>query len=327
MLLTLLGYVALGNAQDTTAAASRSLPSGNGILQVSVSLDDDSIVVGDHTLIHLRVDGVGSTPLLFPTPDQLNNGPIEVLESQFDTLRDKKNGITAIVEHLEITSFDEGLQYIGGLVVAADKQIYAPSDSLLLMVCYAADADTNTCEARDDAPYQKEPYTFFEIARWPLLAVVLTALVWFIIWIVRRRKEHQPIIPATKARQLPADKRALSELDALRRKELWQKGRIKKYYTDLTDIVRRFLHNMYGINANEMTSRQTLRAFHQAADWSEDGEQLLHQLLQSADMVKFAKRQPESYEHDQAMQHAVDFIRTVAAQHALNNTEKEEDKK
>ena len=120
---------------------------------------------------------------------------------------------------------------------------------------------------------------------------------------------------------VPADKRALSELETLRRKELWQKGLIKRYYTDMTDIVRRYLRNMYGIKAGEMTSRQTLRAFHGIADWSEESEQMLRQLFQKADMVKFAKSTPESYEHDQAMQFAVDFVRTVAETHRQNNPE------
>ena len=94
----------------------------------------------------------------------------------------------------------------------------------------------------------------------------------------------------------------------------------------MTDIVRRFLHNMYGISASEMTTRQTLRAFHAIDDWSEESDTLLKQLLQKADMVKFAKSQPEAYEHDLAMQNAVDFIRKVVEVHKLNNPENEEKK-
>ena len=327
LLITFLGGFLFCRAQEQASPEPQPLPSGNGTFTVSASLDDDSIVVGSHTLVHLRVDGVGNTALFFPTPDQLSRGAVEFLEARYDTLRNKQEGITSIIAHLEITSFEAGRHAIAGLCVGADKQLYAPADSLFVVVSYAADADTNKCEAREDMPYEREPYTFFEIARRPLLALVAAAIVYAIVWVVRRRRQHQPIVPVPKAKQIPADRRALNELESLRRKELWQKGRIKKYYTDLTDIVRRFLRNMYGINASEMTSRQTLRAFHQSADWNEASEQLLRQLLQSADMVKFAKRQPESFEHDQAMQTAIDFVRAVSSQHALNNTDKEEDKK
>ena len=43
-------------------------------------------------------------------------------------------------------------------------------------------------------------------------------------------------------------------------------------------------------------------------------------------MVKFAKSQPEAYEHDQTMQYAVNFVRKVAETHRINNPEKEGDK-
>ena len=177
-----------------------------------------------------------------------------------------------------------------------------------------------------DADYIKEPLTFWEVTRWVVYAIVLAAVVLAIIVILKRRKEHKPILALPGAKPVPADRKALSELETLRRKELWQKGRIKKYYTDMTDIVRRFLRNMYGISAAEMTTRQTLKAFHGIEDWSEESESLLRQLLQKADMVKFAKSQPEAYEHDQAMQFATDFVRKVAETHKLNNAEKEEGK-
>ncbi len=325
MFLTLLGFTTYSQAQDTAFTEPLRLPSGNGTLQVSATIDNDSIVVGEHSMVHLRVDGLGNTPLHFPTPDEMGQASIEVLNATFDTIRGKNQALSTIVQHLEIISFDEGKHLIEGLVVDAGNQQYAPDEELFITVGYAADADTNSCQAREDVAYIKEPYTFFEIARWPLLALLVAALVFAIVWIVRRHRQHQPIMPLTKSRHIPAHQRALGELEALRRKELWQKGRIKKYYTELTDIVRRFLRDMYGINASEMTSRQTLHAFHQSADWSEEGEQLLRQLLQSADMVKFAKREPASYEHDSAMQSAVDFVHAVTAQHALNNAAKEED--
>jgi len=202
----------------------------------------------------------------------------------------------------------------------------APADSLRLNVYYVPEADTVKCVTKADADYINEPYTFWEIARWVVYSLLFAMVVAAIVWIVKRRKEHKPIVILPGAKPLPADQRAIKELESLRRKELWQKGKIKRYYTDLTDIIRRFLRNMYGISASEMTTRQTLSAFHSSPDWSEESETLLQQLLQKADMVKFAKMEPESYEHDQAMQFALDFVRKVAETHKLNNPEKEENK-
>lgn len=314
--------------QAATAPAPRpQLPSSDGTMKVSAHLDADTITIGDQTVLHIRLDGIGGKRVQMPSPEELLQPGIEALESENDTLRDANGKLTGIEQKVTVTSFDAGVQTIGGIVVKiADGGrlvMLSPSDTLQLTVLYAADADTVKCEMKADVDYISEPLTFWEVARWVVLALVAALLVAVLIWIVKRRKEHKPIIALPGAKPTPADKKALSELEALRRKELWQKGRIKKYYTDITDIVRRFLRNMYGISAAEMTTRQTLKAFHGIADWSEESEALLRKLLQKADMVKFAKMQPESYEHDEAMQCAVDFVRKVAETHRINNPENE----
>ena len=316
---------------DTTPAVV--LPSKSSDIEVSATIDTATIVIGQKKTLHVKVtplNGGKKMPVVqFPSLEALTTGPIEALESTLDTVRDKSGEIKHIEQSVTITSFDAGRHRIGGIAVQTTENgqpvLLGPAEELYVNVVYSADADTTKCEARPDLLPVKEPYTFWEIIRWLLLALLAAALVFAVVWIVKRRKEHKPIVVLPKAKPVPADRKAISELESLRRKELWQKGRVKKYYTDLTDIVRRFLHNMYGISAAEMTTRQTLRAFHNIEDWSDDAGNLLQQLLSKADMVKFAKSQPESHEHDQAMQNAVDFVCKVAETHRINNPENKND--
>ena len=303
------------------------LPSKSGNTSISAHLDTDSITIGDQTTLHITVDGIDGKGIGLPSLQELTKGAIEALESHNDTILDNSGKIKSIDQKITITSFDAGKHNIDYAFVrvsdGGQTVMLSPADNPTLTVAYVAEADTSKCEVKADTGYIKEPLTIWEITRWIVYVIILAAIILSIIWIVKRRKEHKPIVVLSSAKPAPADKKALSELEALRRKELWQKGRIKKYYTDMTDIVRRFLRNMYGISAAEMTTRQTLKAFHNIADWSEESESLLRQLLQKADMVKFAKSQPEAYEHDQAMQFAIDFIRKVAETHKINNPEKE----
>jgi hypothetical protein len=322
-----------GSAQGSAAAnaaAAVQLPSKHGNTSVSATLDADSIIIGDQTTLRITVKGIDGKGIGLPTLQELTRGGIEALESRNDTTLDASGKVESIEQQVTITSFDAGRMPVGVAPIriadGGQAVLIAPSDSLVLTVAYVAEADTVECKTMADADYIKEPFTFWEVTRWVVYAIVLAAVVLAIIVILKRRKEHKPILALPGAKPVPADRKALSELEALRRKELWQKGRIKKYYTDMTDIVRRFLRNMYGISAAEMTTRQTLKAFHGIEDWSEESESLLRQLLQKADMVKFAKSQPEAYEHDQAMQFATDFVRKVAETHKLNNAEKEEGK-
>ena len=306
------------------------LPSSFDGVTVKTWLDNDSITIGDQTTLHLLIEGCTSKDIRLQKSEEIKIDGIEALEVATDTIRGNDGNVSALEQRITVTSFDAGTHPVRGLAIGivtnGKTTLIAPDDSTSLTVAYVAEADTTKCEAKQDAAPLKEPYTFWEITRWIVLALLVAAIAMAIAWIIKRRKEHKPIVVLPKAKPVPADKRALAELEALRRKELWQKGRIKKYYTDITDIVRRFLRNMYGISASEMTTRQTLRAFHGASDWSEENESLLRQLLQKADLVKFAKSQPESHEHDAAMQIAVDFIHKVAETHRINNPEAEERK-
>ncbi len=321
---------AANSATVADSAAKPALPSKYNGIEVKAKIDSDTITIGDQTTLHITIDGIEGQRIELPSLEALGKGTVEALESECDTLRDDSGKSRSIEQRVTITSFEAGLQTIDNIIVriADGGKIVAlaPEELPNIFVAYAADADTVKCETKADADYIAEPYTFWEIARWAVYALLLAAAVFAIVWILKRRKEHKPILVLPGAKPVPADKRALNELESLRRKELWQKGRIKKYYTDMTDIVRRFLRNMYGISAAEMTTRQTLAAFHGISDWSEESESLLRQLLQKADMVKFAKMEPEMYEHDLAMQNAVDFVRKVAETHRINNPEKEGDK-
>ncbi len=303
------------------------LPSSFNGVSVTARLDTSSITIGEQTTLHINIECGEKKTIHLPQLDELNLGAIEALEMTVDTLRDN-SGRTSIEQRITITSFEAGKHFVNGIrigIIDGGNTVFiAPSDTLALSITYLADADTTKCEMMKDASPLKEPMTFWEIIRWFVLCLIAAAIAAIIIWVIKRRKEHKPIVVLPKAKPVPADKKALSELETLRRKELWQKGRIKRYYTEITDIVRRFLRNMYGISAAEMTTRQTLQAFHGIEDWSEDSESMLRQLLQKADMVKFAKSQPESYEHDAAMQKAIDFIRNVAETHRINNPDKED---
>lgn len=311
-------------AQDSIGI--RQLPCKYKELKITASIDSTHIIIGDQTLLHIRVEGVGKSNVLFPSIASLTNGVIEALDFTMDTTG-KKGNIKSIEQTVVVTSFEAGKHLINNIVVKTidngDSILLSPADSLILNVDYLSSADTNKCEVKTDVENISEPFTFWEIFRWVLLGLIVVAIIVGLWWIISRRKADKPIIVMPKSKPVSADRRALADLEALRRKELWQKGRIKKYYTDMTDIVRRFLHNMYGMPAGEMTTRQTLRAFHGISDWSEDSESLLRRLLHSADMVKFAKSQPADYEHDQAMQYAIDFVRLVAETHRINNPENE----
>ena len=256
--------------------------------QALYQLDTNNVTIGDQ--VTLSISGVEN----YRTLEELNQNGVVALKQWEDTVKH--------IQYTTLTSFDEGDHSI----------MLGAEDSLVLVVNDVEGVDTVNVQIKDIAPIIKVRYTFWEIFRWILLGLAIVALIVAIVFVVKRLKAHKPIIELHPEPVIPPDERALKSLEELRRKELWQAGKVKEYYTDLTDIVRNYLEEAWNINSTDMTSDETLEAYHDSRAYDETCESKLRQMLSTADMVKFAKGEPLPNEHTQAMSHAVEFVDALA---------------
>lgn len=217
-----------------------------------------------------------------------------------------QNDILILSQNLD--SVNQNMVYLATCFEEGEHMLGIGEDSIVLIVNDVPDVDTTKAEIKDIANIMREPFTFWEIFRWVLFAVGIAVLVWIIVFMVRKIKRKEPIITLPKPAPLPPHAVALEELELLRRKELWQAGRIKEYHTELTEILRRYMQQRFNIDSFEMTSDQTLDAFEECCRGKNESHELLRQVFRMADMVKFAKAEPQGYEHDLAMKNAKSFV-------------------
>lgn len=276
ILITLSSIGAEAFAQDTLPA----------VPHYSYRLDSTSIMLGDQTVL-----AVEKTPI-YPSLDDLSNNDIVAVRQWMDTA----NGTL----YTALTSFEEG-----------EHWLHIGDDSVLITVNDVPGVDTTNANIRDIANIMSQPYTFGEIARVVVYLWILCALVAAAVLLYLRIKRKKPLIGTTQQPQLPPDTRALQRLEQLRQQQLWQQGKTKEYYTELTDTVRVYLEEACNIQSTEMTTDQTLDAFQTSPACTSESENQLRQILQSADMVKFAKSQPQPYQHDLALGQATDFIKAT----------------
>ena len=251
-------------------------------------LDSTTIMLGDQTVL-----AIAKTPV-YPSLEDLSNNDIVAVRQWMDT--------TDGTLYTALTSFEEG-----------EHWLHIGTDSVLLTVNDVPGVDTTTTNIRDIADIMSQPYTFGEIARVVLYVWLFWAVVAAAVLLYLRIKRRKPLISLPQAPPLPPDTRALQRLEELRQKQLWQQGKVKEYYTELTDTVRVYLEESCGIQSTEMTTDQTLDAFRSSPAYSGESETMLRQSLQAADMVKFAKSQPQPYQHDLALGQAIDFIKATWA--------------
>ena len=120
-----------------------------------------------------------------------------------------------------------------------------------------------------------------------------------------KRKEKPVFIP--KIPERPAHEIALEGLHRIESEKLWQQGFTKKYYSELTEIIRQYIERRFSINAMEQTTDEILLHF-DATLIAADIKEKLGFILRQADMVKFAKALPFPIENENSMAFAYEFI-------------------
>jgi hypothetical protein len=130
-----------------------------------------------------------------------------------------------------------------------------------------------------------------------VLTLILIAI--FIYYFIFRKK---PIVEQEELHvPIPPYDEAIEKLQKLDNKLLWQNNQIKKYYSELTEIIRDFIEKELKIPALEITTQELIEALSNL-DKSEtfqidkETTRKLNSLLSEADLVKFAKSTPLSHE-------------------------------
>jgi hypothetical protein len=143
---------------------------------------------------------------------------------------------------------------------------------------------------------------------WWLLVVFALAVVGAALWRDRRRKTQGP--PPEPA--IPPDQSALQKLQDLLAAGLLEQGKIKEFYSGLSDIVRGYIEAAWKCPALERTTGELMRDLRRLNRLSSDQALQLRQLLEDCDLVKFAKFRPEEGEALKAHALAVQIVRSGA---------------
>jgi hypothetical protein len=134
-----------------------------------------------------------------------------------------------------------------------------------------------------------------------LIAAMVAALALLMWWLRRRSRRIEDAPPEPK---LPADYVALQELTRIEKLDLLEKGEFKRYYTLVTDAVRRYIENRFLVEAMDRTTGELLDAL---ADRGQRVDKL-DGLLREADLVKFAKHVPGEDDGTAAMSAAREIV-------------------
>lgn len=150
--------------------------------------------------------------------------------------------------------------------------------------------------------YFKTGFSFLFV----LAALALLALLGFLIFVIykkRKIEKPKPGIPPKSAYEI-----ACEALKELKMKDLPGLGRVKEYFYELSDTVRRYTESVFKIKSPEMTTEEFLLSLKNSARLSGAHKSLLKEFLTLSDVVKFAKYGPGPEEIERSFEAARKFV-------------------
>lgn len=276
--------------------------------QATVAVDPPAISIGQHAELTITVDLPAGASIIWPGLTDTITADIEIIRfGRPDTIANEQGKTLLRQTHL-VTAWKEGFLPIPPLQFSAILQsdtIFFESEALLFDV-KGVNLDPDA-DIRDIKTIWGIPLTFAELLPYFAGLVMAGGLLWLLIRYLKRRSKQVPITSIWEKPDIPAHIAAISALERLKSQQLWQQGKLKPYHVELTGILRMYLMKRYHIHAAEMTSSEILSALKTNVE-DRSIIDMLQNILEVADLVKFARHQPVPEMNELSMELAFDFV-------------------
>ena len=256
---------------------------------LQVAVDTTKMRIGEKIEYILQVKADSTAQITFS--EQPFFAPFEVLEeSPIDTLRAQSHYL--FTKKYALIQFDSGAYWLPPQKVMVNE-FSKISDSLLIQVANVP-VDTLKQKLFDIKPVAVVAQNFDALTQsivYGVLAVLLLVGLIYAFFFAKKRREE-------RKKKLPPFERAIEELKALETVTPSLQEEYKQYYSRLTDVVRRYLEEEAKITALESTTDELLlklKALKESGQLDLERETIknLKTVLQTADLVKFARSTPE----------------------------------
>jgi hypothetical protein len=302
-------------------------------IRVNAVLDTSKIRIGEQVKLDLYLNYNGNQKdfkIDWPNIADTITGKVEVIsKSAIDTTIPDKNVPSGIQYHQQvfISAYDSGYFAIPGFkfTVNNDTNNILSTQTLILEV-HTVPTDTSITKTKDIKPIFNEPFNW----KWYLTEIyigsgIIVAILAIILITRYFTKRNMNKVMEPEKPKIPAHITALASLEKIKADAVWKEGKIKEYYSSISDTIRLYIEERYSVMALESTTDEIMTAFRtQVVD--PESKNKLQQLLQLSDLVKFAKMMPIESENIFTLQNAFDFVNGTKREEVVTLPETETDK-
>lgn len=280
---------------------------GSKAQSVSAALSTNEILIGDQIKMELDISyPAGMTFEVADLSGIENTEGLELLKVYpIDTVPSNEGNL--LHQTLILTSFDSGQYLVPQIPVSflsGDQRQTVNTNSLLLIVNpYPVSQDTVQLQPiKGIIAEEKTIEDYFPV----LIGIGAVVLLAFLGYFFYKRSQGQEE-PAPLVIRRPPYEVAMNKIEKLRSSKLWQQNKIKSYQSELTFILREYLEDRFKVKALESTTDEIIESIN-TLEVDEKWPDELRKILQTADLVKFAKAIPPVEVHAAGLDKLENFV-------------------
>jgi hypothetical protein len=277
-------------------------------ITVQARLDSTVIWIGNQAHLSFEVSQKTNEKVVMPLFSDTIVGGLELIEPAKNDTTKSPDGHLLVKQHYTVTSFKDSLIYIPPYpFILNGDTVWSNSLSLKVVQPFKVDTASNTIA--DIKPVFDPKFDWWGLFQIILIVLLILAILIGGYILIRKYWQKKPVFEKSEPEIiLPAHVIALNQLDKIKNEKSWQQGRIKEYHTELTDVLREYIERIFNIKSMEMTSEEILNHLTSIRSAKKSAFEGLKQILQIADLVKFAKWNATPDENEMSLMNAYLFV-------------------
>ena len=274
------------------------------------SVDSSNYLVGDYINYTLEVRADKDVELKQDSLNQIIRDSLHQVEiiKELDPVINETDEINSTRYHYVISYYDSSEVNISSIPVEY-KTIGDTISQIVFSNPVTFNVHTVKLSEGTDIEDVKSPITipldWKLVLMWVLIGLTVLAFAYFLYKRYQKKKNEEPV--ENKIIKIPAHIKALTELDNLEKEQLWQKGLIKDYHSNITGIVRGYFEDRFELPALELTTSESMSELRKVIE-AEIIYDTTNRFLNNADLVKFAKFIPLDSVNDEMMTQAKEIV-------------------
>ena len=297
-------------SKDTTFAQKSNDTENRTFVEVAAHVDKNEVTIGDKIKFGIQVKYKGDITIQFPEIGE-QIGVFTIKKTGLaGTPEREKDGYLVVEREYVLSSYEIGRQTIPSLKIKykgsqGDGEV--ATNEVIIDIKGVLKEGEISGDIKDILPPVGVPTSFKRLIVWISIGLGVLLLSGVICGLVYKFNKRSKIQEQQFIRRTPQEI-AYGLLERLSKDDLIAKGLVKEYYYRITNILRHYIEDRFGLLAPERTTEEFLTEMAHTNQLDDTHKILIREFLERCDMVKYAKYGPSNFEIKETYDAAKRFI-------------------